>query len=65
MLIPRRLSPVTNQDESDHLMETMRQILSDYEWTAIDAYLDGKSYQEIVDDLGTHRHIILSCGTQL
>ena len=45
-------------------METMRWILSEYEWNVIDAYIDGKSYQEIAADLGTLHHVILSCGTR-
>ena len=32
----------------------MEEILSDLEWKVLMSYLDGKSYQEIAEDLGRH-----------
>ncbi len=43
-----------SREEFGDIEEKMGEILSDLEWEVLMAYLDGKSYQEIADDLTRH-----------
>lgn len=43
-----------SREEFGDIEEKMGEILSDLEWEVLMAYLDGKSYQEIADDLERH-----------
>ncbi len=45
---------IISQEEFDDIEQKMYEILSDLEWDVLMAYLDGKSYQEIADDLNRH-----------
>ena len=41
-------------EEFDDIENKMNNILSDLEWKVLMSYLDGKSYQEIAEDLDRH-----------
>lgn len=43
-----------SQEDVSHIQEQLGTTLSDLEQQALDAFLDGKSYQEIADMLGRH-----------
>lgn len=43
-----------HREEFGDIEEKMGQLLSELEWKVLVAYLDGKSYQEIADDLSRH-----------
>ena len=45
---------VISQEEFVDIEKKMEEILSDLEWKVLMSYLDGKSYQEIAEDLGRH-----------
>jgi len=45
---------VISREEFGNIEEKMVEILSDLEWKVLMAYLDGKSYQEIANDLTRH-----------
>jgi RNA polymerase sporulation-specific sigma factor len=45
---------VIHREEFGDIEEKMGELLSDLEWKVLVSYLDGKSYQEIADDLGRH-----------
>ena len=45
----------TFREEFLDIEKKMEEILSDLEWRVLMSYLDGKSYQEIAEDL--HRHV--------
>lgn len=45
---------IISREEFGDIEQKMGEILSDLEWRVLMAYLDGKSYQEIADDLGRH-----------
>lgn len=45
---------VISQEEFHHIESKIGEILSDLEWEVLTAYLQGKSYQEIADELGRH-----------
>ena len=45
---------VISQEEFVDIEKKMEEILSDLEWQVLMSYLDGKSYQEIAEDLGRH-----------
>lgn len=45
---------IISREEFLTIEEKMNQILSDLEWKVLMSYLDGKSYQEIADELGRH-----------
>ena len=45
---------VISQEEFADIEAKMEEILSDLEWKVLMSYLDGKSYQEIAEDLGRH-----------
>jgi RNA polymerase sigma-H factor len=45
---------VISREEFLNIEEKMNQILSDLEWKVLMSYLDGKSYQEIADELDRH-----------
>ncbi|WP_129723400.1 RNA polymerase sporulation sigma factor SigH [Xylanivirga thermophila] len=45
---------VISQEEFHHIESKIGEILSDLEWQVLTAYLQGKSYQEIADELGRH-----------
>ena len=46
---------VISREEFVDIEKKMEEILSDLEWKVLMSYLDGKSYQEIAEDL--HRHV--------
>lgn len=46
---------IISREEFGDIEQRMGEILSDLEWKVLMAYLDGKSYQEIADEL--HRHV--------
>ena len=45
---------IISREEFGDIESKMGEILSDLEWRVLMAYLDGKSYQEIANDLGRH-----------
>ncbi len=45
---------VISKEELDDIENKMNNILSDLEWKVLMSYLDGKSYQEIADELDRH-----------
>jgi RNA polymerase sporulation-specific sigma factor len=45
---------VIHREEFGDIEEKMGQLLSELEWRVLVSYLDGKSYQEIADELGRH-----------
>lgn len=45
---------VISREEFIDIEEKLSEILSDLEWKVLMYYLDGKSYQEIAEDLGRH-----------
>ena len=45
---------IISQEEFVDIEKKMEEILSDLEWKVLMSYLDGKSYQEIAEDLGRH-----------
>jgi RNA polymerase sporulation-specific sigma factor len=45
---------IISREEFTAIEHKMGEILSDLEWRVLMAYLDGKSYQEIADQLGRH-----------
>ena len=45
---------VISREEFDDIENKMNNILSDLEWKVLMSYLDGKSYQEIAEDLDRH-----------
>jgi len=45
---------IIGREEFGNIEEKMVEILSDLEWKVLMAYLDGKSYQEIADELTRH-----------
>lgn len=45
---------VIHREEFGDIEEKMGEILSDLEWKVLMAYLDGRSYQEIAEDLRRH-----------
>lgn len=45
---------VISREEFDDIENKMNEILSDLEWKVLMSYLDGKSYQEIAEDLDRH-----------
>ena len=45
---------VISREEFDDIEKKMNEILSDLEWKVLMSYLDGKSYQEIAEDLNRH-----------
>ncbi|NLK07805.1 MAG: RNA polymerase sporulation sigma factor SigH [Firmicutes bacterium] len=45
---------VISQEEFIHIERKMNELLSDLEWRVLMFYLEGKSYQEIADNLGRH-----------
>ncbi len=45
---------VISQEEFVDIEKKMEEILSDLEWKVLMSYLDGKSYQEIAEDLNRH-----------
>ena len=45
---------VISREEFDDIENRMNDILSDLEWKVLMSYLDGKSYQEIAEDLDRH-----------
>ena len=42
------------QEDLSSIEGKIGEALSDLEWEVLTSYLDGKSYQEIADDLGRH-----------
>ncbi len=42
------------QEDLHHIEGRIGEILSDLEWEVLTSYLDGRSYQEIAEDLGRH-----------
>lgn len=46
---------IVSKEEFDSIEEKMSEILSALEWKVLMSYLEGKSYQEIAEDL--HRHV--------
>ncbi len=42
------------QEELHHIEDKIGEMLSDLEWEVLTSYLDGRSYQEIAEDLGRH-----------
>lgn len=46
---------IINREEFNGIEEKMSEILSGLEWEVLSLYLQGKSYQEIAEDL--HRHV--------
>lgn len=45
---------VINREEFVSIEKEMNEILSDLEWEVLRSYLDGKSYQEISEEIGRH-----------
>jgi RNA polymerase sporulation-specific sigma factor len=45
---------IVSQEEFDDIEEKMSEILSSLEWQVLMSYLEGKSYQEIAEDLDRH-----------
>ncbi len=53
----RELNPehlVIKREELSHIEEKMGEVLSDLEWKVLNAYLEGKSYQEISIEMNKH-----------
>ena len=46
---------VISREEFANIELKLNEILSDLEWQVLNAYLDGKSYNEMSDEL--HRHV--------
>lgn len=46
------------KEEVDYVKKAMRDLLSELEWKVLIAYVDGKSYQEIADQLKKHTKVI-------
>ncbi|MBI4743881.1 MAG: RNA polymerase sporulation sigma factor SigH [Actinobacteria bacterium] len=46
------------EEEIDRIKKTMKDALSELEWNVLLAYIDGKSYQEIADQLDKHTKVI-------
>lgn len=46
------------EEELDHIKRVMKEVLSELEWNVLIAYIDGKSYQEIADQLNKHTKVI-------
>lgn len=45
---------IIKREEMTTMEIQMGEVLSDLEWQVLSAYLDGKSYQEIAEDMGRH-----------
>jgi RNA polymerase sporulation-specific sigma factor len=45
---------IINREELNGIEHKMGEILSDLEWEVLSLYLQGKSYQEIAEDLKRH-----------
>lgn len=45
---------IISREEFNQIEKRMGEVLSDLEWKVLMAYLDGKSYQEIADQIGRH-----------
>jgi len=45
---------IISREEFDHIEEKMGEILSSLEWEVLMSYLEGKSYQEMANDLNRH-----------
>lgn len=45
---------IISREEFGDIEEKMGELLSDLEWKVLMSYLDGKSYQEIAEELGRH-----------
>ena len=45
---------VISREEFSDIENKMNDILSDLEWKVLMSYLDGKSYQEIAEELNRH-----------
>lgn len=45
---------VIKREELSHIEEKMGEVLSDLEWKVLNAYLEGKSYQEISIEMNKH-----------
>jgi RNA polymerase sporulation-specific sigma factor len=45
-------------EQLSRIKKIMRDILSELEWNVLLAYIDGKSYQEIADELQRHTKVI-------
>jgi RNA polymerase sporulation-specific sigma factor len=45
---------IINREEFTGIEEKMGEILSELEWEVLSSYLQGKSYQEIAEDLDRH-----------
>lgn len=46
------------EEEIDRIKKTMKDALSELEWNVLLAYIDGKSYQEIANQLDRHTKVI-------
>lgn len=46
------------KEEVDYVKRATKDLLSDLEWNVLIAYVDGKSYQEIADQLKKHTKVI-------
>ena len=45
---------IIGQEDLSSIEGRIGEVLSDLEWEVLTAYLEGKSYQEIAQDLGRH-----------
>lgn len=45
---------IIKREELSHIEEKMGEVLSDLEWKVLNAYLEGKSYQEISEEMNKH-----------
>jgi RNA polymerase sporulation-specific sigma factor len=45
---------IIKREELSHIEEKMGEVLSDLEWKVLNAYLEGKSYQEISAEMNKH-----------
>jgi RNA polymerase sporulation-specific sigma factor len=45
---------IISQEDYNHIECKIGELLSDLEWKVLTSYLQGKSYQEIAEDLGRH-----------
>ncbi len=45
---------IISREEFDQIEQRMGEMLSDLEWQVLMAYLDGRSYQEIAQEIGRH-----------
>ncbi len=46
------------EEEIDNIRRVMKDVLSELEWNVLVAYIDGKSYQEIANQLNKHTKVI-------